>query len=1678
MLFHADDDVSGDELWITDGTPEGTELLIDINPGADSSFLKRDVFFKLGDQILFYADNGTDGYELWSSDGTAGGTSLLKDINTGPDGSLSAGSFITFFLKGDQAIFSADDGVNGRELWITDGTTAGTTLLKDINPGADGSSRSEFFQFGDQILFFASDGTHGKELWITDGTQGGTQLLKDINSLDTTSTNVSSFVSFYQLGTNVVFSADDGVHGQELWVTDGTTDGTKILKDINPGNNDSDLLNRESIQLGDLLLFSADDGVHGRELWVTDGTTDGTRLLKEIDTVNSGGSSSPKDFIQLGNMVLFYANDVTHGRELWVSDGTTDGTTMLIDLQPGPLGSSGSGGRSFVQIGDKVIINADVDAVGNELWVTDGTAAGTTLLKDINPGETSSTPNGLYKFGNSALFAARDGVNGEELWITDGTSAGTMMVKDIDNVPGNSNPWSFFAADLSLGTTSLPTVSIGLDQSASEPNGILAFDVMLSAVASTDITVNYSMHTATDSATFDTDYALIVGQGNGGVAASGYTGTVVIPAGQTTAQVSFSILDDILVEGSETFTLELLPDTNDSPTYKVTNTMEDAIATGTILDNDASSGIAPVALDFTIGGLVPDDIIATIFASDIVSEFGSDMDSNLDAFSLSFGPVTVNGTGTATLADIGFSYMPGIGDAGGFTINTNSAPLIDALADGATLDIDVSFTISDGVLSDMGSLFFTATGTTGLFNLDLGYLGANVIGQTLDVEASAGANEANAVIEFTGPNTLRDIAADINISDPITDFIDSFQGNSLTGAYAFAQDDATALSTVNTVVESFTGVKGAIASAFQDGTATATADNTSLAIAGSANMSEAVANASDNSEAMASAASMSTAVATASDNGSLATAVADGSSVASASAEGTSDAQALAENGSVADAIASLVGSSTAVADDLSNTSATSSDSSTAVASAEDSASASASAIEESVASADATNDSIANAVSIISSAATASASSTSDALAFAEDRSAAEASASQESSASATAQEISNATASASDGSTSTASADQVASATAFSIENAVANAEGIDGAIATAVAKTEAAASATARAASDALAFAEDRSAADATSKQGSSASATAEQSSVATATADDQSTSTAVTVQTSSATAFSSETSVASAEGSDSSIANAVAITDSSASATAMTTSDALAFGNAGSAAEATSITSSSASAVADANSAASANAVKSSTAVALGAEGANVAASIEDGSVGGAFGLNGATATSNVNTQSTLPLTARDSTPAGTSRARSIADDGSDQEPIANDITGEITVAKAQLADAAMNAITAVLDSTSPASLTPLVEDHLDASMIADEITARGTDSAATEGTPAALPVDITPTDPGSTITSVTLSGLPEGSVLSAGAPNATGTVWTFSGLPPADLTFTAPAGSAGSYNLIVTVEEAQDQNPVALIATVIQTVDIAPDDTPLPTFSIAPLDATKGEGDSGLTAFTFEVTRTGDSSVDAEVEYSVSPTGDKPVDGFDFDGDMGPTGTLFFDAGVDTQTITVNVTGDADVENDESFSVDLSSATNATIGTSSAIGIIENDDVAATPSVSIADAKVLEGDDGTTILRFTVSKTFASEGGSTVAFETSDATATAGGDYVARTGFVSFGDTDTEAFIDIIVNGDMEIEPDEIFSITISQALNSTGPLEITRATATGTILNDDSEPENTPPARQ
>src|SRR6188472_990815 len=219
---------------------------------------------------------------------------LVKDINPGSFGAVSG--FIT--PAGRNAYFVAFDPAHGRELWRSDGTEGGTALVKDVHPGPVRAigSKQEFQRaaVGSEVYFVAIDGVHGSQLWKTDGSETGTKMVADIGQGGAAPEGLTA------VGSKLYFSANDGVHGRLLWKTDGTAAGTRIVRDAT-GSGVRNPANLAAV--GSELYFSASEGVHGRELWKSNGTAAGTRMVKDI--FHGHGSSNPSELVSYRHKLYF-----------------------------------------------------------------------------------------------------------------------------------------------------------------------------------------------------------------------------------------------------------------------------------------------------------------------------------------------------------------------------------------------------------------------------------------------------------------------------------------------------------------------------------------------------------------------------------------------------------------------------------------------------------------------------------------------------------------------------------------------------------------------------------------------------------------------------------------------------------------------------------------------------------------------------------------------------------------------------------------------------------------------------------------------------------------------------------------------------------------------------------------------------------------------------------------------------------------------------------------------------------------------------------------------------------------------------------------------------------------------------------------------------------------------------
>lgn len=478
LYFTADNGTIGEELWKSDGTNAGTVLVRDIIAGAGSSFVSSltvkgtELFFHMGSGVnaglwkttgtsastvavktgiypygaminvngalYFGASMAGIGVEIFKSDGTTAGTGLLKDISTNTTDSYPE---LLTNVNGTLFFVARQESFNDREVWKSDGTAAGTVMVKNLQPIFGGGSSPYDLTASNNKLFFtpSSPGDYsGSEPWVSDGTSAGTIQLKDINNYTQYSTNEQNSLL---VGNELFFPVNSNI-GNRICKTDGTEAGTIVLTTADLLNPDYTARVQYQTPLvhanGKLFFLASRQGSFSdTEIFTSDGTPAGTALLKDIDN-NEYASSQPAYLTKVGNLVYFAATNAAAGRELWKSDGTAAGTVMVKDIYSG---SSNSGPTGLTEMNGLVYFAANGnDGAGAELWKSDGTVAGTVRVKDIYAGANGGFPRNMVVLNGRLYFVASTAANGSELWTSDGTDAGTYEVKDIYSGGQSSDP--------------------------------------------------------------------------------------------------------------------------------------------------------------------------------------------------------------------------------------------------------------------------------------------------------------------------------------------------------------------------------------------------------------------------------------------------------------------------------------------------------------------------------------------------------------------------------------------------------------------------------------------------------------------------------------------------------------------------------------------------------------------------------------------------------------------------------------------------------------------------------------------------------------------------------------------------------------------------------------------------------------------------------------------------------------------------------------------------------------------------------------------------------------------------------------------------------------------------------------------------------------------------------------
>jgi ELWxxDGT repeat protein len=456
----------GSELWRTDGTAEGTDIVLDIQPNLlVSSFCFPNPMISNGDLMFLCANDGIN-ITLWVANAQDG--SVEKILIDGMDAVLPE----FFHPLGDKMVFAGTRQQYGIEFYISDGTEEGTFMLKDIYEGSISSAPNffpeiQYFEFDGKLVFRANDGIHGYELWITDGTQDGTKMIMDFNA----SSQSSSYGEDYAaLEEKLFFSLfNQNTMSYEIWVYNSSTEQAEKLNDVVVSE---DIAQTELLgAFNGKVYFTGSVGT-AHFLWETDGSSEGTTAIFEFDEPLS--AFEPSNLVGIQNDYLVFSTISNEETEFWRTDGTAGGTFKLGD----PDSALSSLNTLFTcNLGNKMLLRCYGSNGEDQMWVTDGTITGTKKLADVRVAylndfsQDQHVPYEEKIIDGVLYFGGITDVAGYELWRTDGTVDGTFMVEDFIPGPGSFGPKSIIRlGNQVLFEGNTPETGYELYRLAVEPN--------------------------------------------------------------------------------------------------------------------------------------------------------------------------------------------------------------------------------------------------------------------------------------------------------------------------------------------------------------------------------------------------------------------------------------------------------------------------------------------------------------------------------------------------------------------------------------------------------------------------------------------------------------------------------------------------------------------------------------------------------------------------------------------------------------------------------------------------------------------------------------------------------------------------------------------------------------------------------------------------------------------------------------------------------------------------------------------------------------------------------------------------------------------------------------------------------------------------------------------------------
>ncbi|MEO6830986.1 MAG: T9SS type A sorting domain-containing protein [Chitinophagaceae bacterium] len=362
--------------------------------GLDPQFLTV-----MGGNLYFAGNYATDVAEyLWKSNGTCAGSFPLKKIDLGVSG--YNGHIVDITAVGNLLYFSD---VATSTIWRSDGTAAGTYILMN------GEKSPGFVEYNGKVYFGVNNPVASSGLWVTDGTVAGTTLVKQMK----TAGNFTGFQS------NLYFVGNDGITGNQLWRTDGTNSGTVLVRMVHLPTSNQTL--NELMIVGSTLYFTCDDSTaSGIKLWKTDGSSSGTIVVP----TNKIGNYPRKLFAFNGKLFLNAWDPALQGitiGQLFVTDGTDAGTLLLKSLVYNIAQYTYTfNPYNFTIMNNNLYFMGSDSLNGNQIWKTDGTIGGTTLVTPFNSTKNIYAASFLKAFDNHLVFGGTaNGIEG--FYYSDGT---------------------------------------------------------------------------------------------------------------------------------------------------------------------------------------------------------------------------------------------------------------------------------------------------------------------------------------------------------------------------------------------------------------------------------------------------------------------------------------------------------------------------------------------------------------------------------------------------------------------------------------------------------------------------------------------------------------------------------------------------------------------------------------------------------------------------------------------------------------------------------------------------------------------------------------------------------------------------------------------------------------------------------------------------------------------------------------------------------------------------------------------------------------------------------------------------------------------------------------------------------------------------------------------------------